>query len=161
MLKKFYRFLAVLLIGFAGGALCPWVLGWINSSAVSNPSDAVSIANTYIVFTTLIFVGVTVILAVAGYVFTQQFTESKKAQASEIYEELRGRIKTEEKIGIDLASAILENTDASRHVDDLISNKIDALIEERKADSERARKAVEEIAGQIGSNGVKENDSNN
>lgn len=154
MLKKAYKSLAVILAGFAGGAISPWILGWINSINVHTPSDAVSIANTYIVFTTAIFIGVTVILAMAGYVFTQQFSAHKHSQESQLFDDLRGKLSTEEKIGISFVSSILDNSDVIRHVNGVLELKVDELIKSRIADSETAIKQASkeaEAAQRIGS----------
>jgi hypothetical protein len=135
VLKKIFRIFAFLLAGFAGGALTPWTLGWIKGIEAPSASDAVSIANTYIVFTTIIFVGVTVILAVAGYVFTQQFSATKGAQESEALNELKEKIKNDESIGIALANSILENSDVKRHLESLLKNKFQELIEAQLSDA--------------------------
>ena len=140
----------------------PWALGWIKSTAgvVATPSDAVAIANTYIVFTTIIFVGVTVVLAIAGYVFTQQFSETKESQLSQLTDELKKSAKTEEKIGLALIDAILENGDVKRHIDYKLQEKIKELILESKTASKQAvDKATKEandidsLASQITGNG--------
>lgn len=84
MLEKIYKIIAVSLFGFAGGSISPWTLGWIKSIKVAEESNAISIANTYIVFTTIIFVGITVVLAIVGYVFTQQFAATKEDQLRQL-----------------------------------------------------------------------------
>ena len=161
MTVKFYKTFAILMMGFIGGSLSPWVMGWIRSITVPEPGDAVSIANTYIVFTTIIFVGVTLVVAIAGYVFSQQFAASKRSQENQIIEELREQIKTDEKLGIKLASAIIENTDASHYIDKLISSKIDELIQEKKSDAERNASAIQSISRHLAANGDKKNGSRN
>ncbi|PPD18937.1 MAG: hypothetical protein CTY24_12095 [Methylobacter sp.] len=160
VLKKLYKVFAVLLAGFAGGAITPWGLGWLRSVQVSAPSDAISIANTYIVFTTIIFVGVTVILAIAGYVFTQQFSATKQSQESQLLDELKEKVKSDERIGIALANAILDNSDVKRHLDETLLSKVDELIQARLADSKAAANqatqeagAIESLASQLKPNG--------
>ena len=78
MLEKIYKIIAVSLFGFAGGSISPWTLGWIKSIKVAEESNAISIANTYIVFTTIIFVGITVVLAIVGYVLHSSLPQQKK-----------------------------------------------------------------------------------
>jgi len=136
MFNKALKIFAVLLAGFAGGAMAPWVLGWFKAVVIGSPADAVSIANTYIVFTTIIFVGVTVILAVAGYVFTQQFSASKGSQEHQLLEELKEKIKSDEKLGIALANSILENSDVKRHLNDLLESKIGQILAARLEDAQ-------------------------
>lgn len=160
MLKTIYKILAVFLVGFAGGAITPWALGWIKSATVTTPSDAVAIANTYIVFTTIIFVGVTVILAIVGYVFTQQFSATKESQLNQLTEELKSTAKTDEKLGITLIDAVLENSDVKQHIDNKLREKIKELILESKATTKQVldkatedAKAIESLTSQITGNG--------
>lgn len=162
MLRKIYKLLGVLLIGFAGGALAPWTLGWIRSATVSTPGDAVSIANTYIVFTTIIFVGITVVLALAGYVLTQQFSATKQSQESQLIDELKDKVKNDEKVGIALANGILDNGDVKRHVDTLIHAKVDELLRAKLSECEQDAKtasrkvdAVTTMAAQLNGSGEK------
>lgn len=160
MLKKLYKVFAVLLAGFAGGSITPWVIGWLKSVQVATPSDAVSIANTYIVFTTTIFVGVTVILAIAGYVFTQQFSASKHSQENQLLDELKEKVKSDEHVGIALANAILDNPDVKRHLNETLLSKVDELLQARLGDSKavasQAKKEAQAISGlasQVNANG--------
>ncbi len=155
-LLRITKILAFVLCGFAGGTLSPWILGWIKSVSVGSASDAYAIANTYIVFTTIIFVGITVLLAIAGYVITQQFSAAKIAHEMQIIEELKERLATEERLGITLVTTILENREVTQHVRTLLEQKVDALIKERIADSKnqlsRAQdqsSALEDIAAQL------------
>lgn len=149
MLKKIYKVLAILLIGFAGGVLAPWFLGWFGAVSVKLTGDAISIANTYIVFTTIIFVGVTVVLAVAGYVFTQQFSASKQSQETHLLDELKEKVKCDEGVGIALANAILENSDVKRHLQSTLRLKVDELLQARLADSKAAANQAEKEAATI------------
>lgn len=155
-LLRITKILAFVLCGFAGGTLSPWILGWIKSVSVGSASDAYAIANTYIVFTTIIFVGITVLLAIAGYVITQQFSAAKIAHEMQIIEELKEKLATEEQLGITLVTTILENREVTQHVRTLLEQKVDALIKERIADSKnqlsRAQdqsSALEDIAAQL------------
>lgn len=160
MFKKFLEVFAVLIIGFAGGSIAPWVIGWLKSTQVSTPSDAVSIANTYIVFTTIIFVGVTVILAITGYVFTQQFSATKQLQESQLLNELKDKVERDEVIGINLAKAILDNSDVKRYLNETLLSKVEELIRSRLADTkavsnqlEKEAKAIENLSSQLKPNG--------
>lgn len=158
-MKKIFEILAVLIIGFAGGVIAPMVLGWLKSVTVAAP-DAISIANTYIVFTTIIFVGFTVVLGIAGYVFTQQFSAAKKAQEDQIIDELRSRLGGDEKLAISLLDTLLENSDVKAYFVDLLENKVDELIAERVSDSQaiaaeaaNEAAAIGQLANQLKKNG--------
>ena len=151
LLGYIYKILAIILMGFAGGAISPWVLGWLEGIKQPNVSDAVAIANTYIVFTTIIFVGITVILAIVGYVFTQQFSTTKEDQLNQLIYELKKKIQSDGKvgdeiIGIALANAILDNGDVKRHLEEKLDNKVNELIKNRLAESKTtAIRATEEV----------------
>ena len=143
--------------------MSPWILGWIQSVSVQTPSDAYAIANTYIVFTTIIFVGITVLLAIAGYVITQQFSAAKIAHEIQIIDELKERLVTEEKLAITLVTAILENREVTQHVRRLLEQKVNEIVKERivdnktqlnKAQDENA--ALEGIAAQLVTEGGRE-----
>lgn len=162
-LLRIVKILGLLLCGFAGGSLSPWILGWIQSVSVQTPSDAYAIANTYIVFTTIIFVGITVLLAIAGYVITQQFSAAKIAHEIQIIDELKERLVTEEKLAITLVTAILENREVTQHVRRLLEQKVNEIVKERivdnktqlnKAQDENA--ALEGIAAQLVTEGGRE-----
>lgn len=155
-LLRITKILGLVLCGFAGGTLSPWILGWIKSVSVGTPSDAYAIANTYIVFTTIIFVGITVLLAIAGYVITQQFSAAKIAHEMQIIDELKDKLASEERLAITLVTTILENREVTQHVRTLLEQKVDALIRERIADSKtqlsRAQdesSALDDIAAQL------------
>lgn len=114
-------------------------------------SDAVAIANTYIIFTTFIFIGVTVVLAVAGYVFTQQFSETKESQLRQLADELTKTSKVDEKLGVALINAILENSDVKRHIDNKLQEKLKELIQENMTQSKQVASQAKEEADTIAS----------
>ncbi|QBQ53070.1 hypothetical protein [Nitrosococcus wardiae] len=156
MLKKVCKIIAVLLAGFIGGAIAPWFLGWLKNATVQSPSNAIAIANTYIVFTTIIFVGITVVLAIAGYVFMQQFSASKESLEKQITEELQEKIQSDEGCGIKLANSILENPDVKRHLKIKLISKVEQLIQERIEDNQvtatkidRTGAATKQLASQL------------
>lgn len=135
-LKLFLKILLVLGVGFTGGVLAQFFLTLFKPTTLGTLGDAVSIANTYIVFTTIIFVGFTVILGIAGYILTQEFSSSKHNQELKIIEELKEELKDNEKLGISLIEAILDNNDVKMHLENILQIKVDELINSRLADSE-------------------------
>ncbi|WP_143518004.1 hypothetical protein [Pseudomonas sp. PIC25] len=160
ILHRIAKISAFVFSGFAGGALTPWILGWIRSVSVATPSDAYAIANTYIVFTTIIFVGITVLLAIAGYVITQHFSTAKATQEHQIIDELKERVKVDEGLGIKLANAMLENPDVTEHLKSVLNEKVKQLINDRLADSQGAlaqaqaqERALNGLAAQLNGGG--------
>ena len=151
MMKHAAKILASLLSGFAGGALVHWFMNWWQATNVS-PSDAVSIANTYIVFTTIIFVGITVVLAIAGYVLTQQLAANQETQEKQLIERLKEKLKTDEKIGIALAEAILDNPDVKMHLEEKLESKLNELKQEQsRATVGRKRRSTRPDAADLSS----------
>ncbi|MCZ4331068.1 hypothetical protein [Castellaniella denitrificans] len=122
-----------MLSGFLGAGLFMLILNWARPFGMA-PSDAVSVANTYIVFTTLIFTGFAVAVGVMGYLFTQQFTATKHAQLAEALEDLCRKIATEEQKGTKLLESLMGNDDVRQHLDEMLKSKVDALLRETAAD---------------------------
>ena len=132
---RLWHLFSFLLIGFVGGFSEPMILGWIHSVSSPTPSDAISIANTYIVFTTIIFVGITAIITVVGYRFAQQFAASKDAQETQIFDDLRTHLKDDEEIGLRILKNLLENRDVKSHLMDVLDAKVNELIRQKTADA--------------------------
>ena len=139
-LKTFYTWLGVLFFSFTGSAL--FFIFWAYCSGCSlscSPdtsilkSDPVSIANTYIVFTTLFFVIISVLLAFVGYYFAQQFSLTKEEQIVHLFNELKTSImKNESKLGEILIDSALENVDAKRYFEKKLSDKFEQMYLERE-----------------------------
>lgn len=138
------KIFALLLIGFLGGCIGFWFLSWFSSVRLTKDVDAVSIANTYIVFTTIIFVGVTVILAVAGYAFTQQFSETKENQINELKSVLKHKIKCNENdIATEILDILLEDPDVKRHLRTKIETKVSEIIDSKISDTKEKMRSAE------------------
>lgn len=153
-LGRAYRILAILLIGFGGGALAPWFVAWLRATDVST-ADPVAIANTFIVFTTIIFVGVTVIIAVVSYVVTAQLATTREMQERQLLEDLRERLATDEKLGTSLARAILENPDVQRFLEKRLEEKLNELVSARCTESRTQTEALQDLARQLQNEGGK------
>lgn len=148
-----YRIFGILGIGFVGGVMSPFLVSWWGGATLS-PGDPVAIANTFIVFTTIIFVGVTVIIAVVSYVVTAQLAATRETQEYQLLESLRERLSEDEKLGIKLAFSILENPDVRNYLQEQLKIKFDALVAERMKDTDRQRNALVDIADQLQSSGA-------
>lgn len=144
MAKKTIRTLFFLLAGFAGGCISPWFVGWFGEVQVDTASDAISIANTYIIFTTIFFVGVTVIMAALGYVLTHQLAQTRIDHQKEALENISKQLSKDEEPAIAMIDSLLRNEDVLRHVEAQIDQKINEILQERaattKEDSEKHAK---------------------
>lgn len=121
----------VALVGFAGGFLYAPTMGWIRAVPLPQPNDAVAIANTYIVFTTFLFVGFTVVLAALGIVFSHHFSISKESQVHDLSEELKRQLQQDDHTATDIIKIILEDPRVIDRVDNLLSQKVALIISER------------------------------
>lgn len=148
VLRKGFKALFLCGVGFIGGCLAPWFVGWLTAVQVGT-QDAVSIANTYIVFTTIIFAGMAVVLSVIGYVFAQQFADSKKILEAQFFQELGELAKTDETIGIGIAEAVIENPDVKRHIDRTLREKLGEILAEKRADISSEQRANAAMASAL------------
>lgn len=119
--------------GFCGGFLSSQAGTWFAQLDVQKV-DAVAVANTYIVFTTIIFVGVTVLLGVAGYIFTQQFSAAQSALEHQVFEDLRKKLASDVSVAIKLSDALLDNPDVKVHLEAKIQQKAAEVLDTMASD---------------------------
>jgi hypothetical protein len=148
-LRNIYRLLALLTVSFAGGILSVAFWGWFKGVSVGSPGDAVSIANTYIVFTTIIFVGFTVVLGVAGYVFTQQFSTTKEMQTGHLIKEVEDRLRDDADFGVSFIEKVMSNPDVIRHVDCMLAAKIMQLLKDRSNNKQKAAEQAQQESQEL------------
>jgi hypothetical protein len=148
------RFFILILMGFSGGFLaimfCSWSKPlWLKETMAA--ADGLALANTYIVFTSFIFVAFTVFLGVAGFLFTQQFSQSKETHVNEAIEHIKNTISGNGVWSTSLMNAILENPDVKRHVQMQLDKKVEELIDQRFAALSARAQAAAELKGASGS----------
>nr|VFK20025.1 MAG: hypothetical protein BECKLPF1236A_GA0070988_102462 [Candidatus Kentron sp. LPFa]VFK34085.1 MAG: hypothetical protein BECKLPF1236C_GA0070990_102432 [Candidatus Kentron sp. LPFa] len=116
--------IAAILAGFFGGMIVPWWLGWIPEwcTDIESPSSPISIANTYIVFTTIIFVVAIAILVVIGFFSIRQFSV-------DIFNGILREIKSDKEKGNLLAQAIFENPSVNKQIIDNLERKIGDILQ--------------------------------
>lgn len=158
-LKFFLKILLVLGVGFTGGVLAQFFLTLFRPTTLTTLGDAVSIANTYIVFTTIIFVGFTVILGIAGYILTQEFSINKHNQELKIIDELKDKLKSDEPLAVSLIEAVLSNNDVKIHFENILQAKVDELLEIKLCEFESNAAAATADAAKVRelSSGLKSN----
>ncbi|WP_146680247.1 hypothetical protein [Oceanococcus atlanticus] len=126
------------------------------------PTDAVGIANTYIVFTSLIFMGFTVVLALVGVIFAQQFSITKQTHVQHLFNELEGSLElNHDDTAVKLLDGALRNKDVQRHVARKLDEKIRQLLSEEKqraqaqaADGASTSNAVDSLLSKVDNDGV-------
>lgn len=124
--------LFITFLGFAGGCLAFFFISWcFNSFSKPSPppSDAISIANTYIVYTTIIFTALAIFLALATYYFSVQQARSRRYLEEELLNVLVKQCKKDKKMGIKLITKLIENPSAVQRFEELHIEKIKEITE--------------------------------
>lgn len=131
-MKKFLYVLGICILGIIGGWLGVLTMDWwlgitvkIPSANATMPSgDAIAIANTYIVFTTIIFTGLAIFIALIAYISSQEHTKHRKATESEFIKDLLNDCQKNE----DHRNQIIESILGNRHTVELLESKLNETI---------------------------------
>lgn len=139
----------IVFLGFVGGCLSPFVLSKIQflfekPQTVISVSDSISIANTYIVFTTFIFTAIAIIVAIASYIFSQEAAKSRQVQEKTLFDDLIRACSEKPDQGKDLISKLLENENVIEHFEERLNNKIDDILSKRCQLSQESERASRE-----------------
>jgi hypothetical protein len=154
--SSFPVFAMSFLLGIVGGCLAIMLhsyFGSIPSRDQTPASDIMATANTYIVFTTFIFTGVTVVLAIAGYIFSQNISISTETNQELLFNALKEKVLKDEKMGISLLQTLLENPDVNRQFRDKITEKTDAHLQEKLKMSQATYNQAAEIRDSLSAKG--------
>jgi hypothetical protein len=151
MRNRFIYYSATILISFIGGAFAFIFWSYFsNFSDYIKNIDAISLANTYIVFTTIIFVGFSVFLAIAGFIFTHQFSLSKESQIVHLLAEIKTQLKeNKQDFAIKFIKVCLDNPDIKNYLNNKFEEKLIQLIEEKQQNFNSLQQAINELSSQI------------
>nr|VFK22058.1 MAG: hypothetical protein BECKMB1821G_GA0114241_100128 [Candidatus Kentron sp. MB]VFK74380.1 MAG: hypothetical protein BECKMB1821H_GA0114242_100428 [Candidatus Kentron sp. MB] len=132
------------MIGLIGGITAPWFSELFGITA--KQEDPVAIANTFIVFTTMFFVGITALLVIISYFFTHQFIISKELKEAELVNGLKEKLQSEEGIATELAKAALLNPKISEEIKKLIT---EVAVDSKPKENQRIKKDLYIDKGEI------------
>lgn len=104
-------------------------LSLFNKIEIGSLDQAVSIANTYIVFTTIFFVGITVLLSIGGYVISQQLAVNRKQLEKEANEQLLKRIRYSESIATEILDQVFNNSDFRNNLEKKVQNHVEQAVQ--------------------------------
>lgn len=149
MMKKLLKYGSILFIGFIGGCLSPMFLSLFKATAPQTLDQAVSIANTYIVFTSIFFVGITVLLAIGGYVLSQQLATTRKQLETQAHEDLMKRIRYSETIATEIVKYLNQNGDFKNQITDSVKSIAENVLSEAQQQSTVKAKAESQKADQL------------
>lgn len=146
--------LGIILIGAIGGIFGFVIANWWSEAPLSgaNVGDPVSIANTYIVFTTFIVAVAAIILTALGISLSGQIAKSKISQAQEAFDFLKESISTDETQGIDLIDSLLSNPEVRRYLNEKMKEEAEKqivrLAESKSNQADEITKAAENAQNQ-------------
>jgi hypothetical protein len=105
---------------------------WTNIYKVAS-TDAVSIANTYIVYTTFVIAAVAAVLTIAGLIFAQHFSVEKETHLANAFDALSDLIHSGDGKAVALGQEVMGHPDVIRYVEQLLSQKLKAEATLRRA----------------------------
>lgn len=138
-----------LLGGFCGGIVGSIVAFtainlWSTPLTVAS-ADSVSIANTYIVYTTFVIAAVAAVLAIAGLIFSEHFSMEKDSHIENAFKALLAQLATDEEKAVKFVKELMKNPGVVQSVSDSVEGKLSEIVARRKADAgQRANDARNE-----------------
>lgn len=158
LINNVFKYGALLLAGFIGGCLAPMFLSLFQEHPPKTLDQAVAIANTYIVFTTIFFVGITVLLALGGYILSQQLATTRKHLENQAHEDLMKRIRFSESIATDIVKNLSANGDFKNQITQNIKEYTNQILNEAAHESDT--KVIAEKTKSDKISGIKESLAN-
>lgn len=121
--------------GLIGGLIAFAIVNHFGRLAVVSTSDAVSIANTYIVYTTFVIASVALLLTIAGLIFTQHFAVEKEMHIAHAFSCVLELVRSDDEKAIELVSHAMENPGVVQHVSEALQTKLQQEIDARRANA--------------------------
>ncbi len=138
---RFYTiwFVLIMLLGSAFGAWLGTIIT-INTKAEISGSDAIAIANTYIVWASIIFILVTLALTILGFWATKKFSEDRTKEIHQNIIIIGNELRSNEATRRLFIEEIMKNEDIINELKEKIDEIKNMAIEEMR---EEARKHIE------------------
>ncbi len=163
--KETRGFLGGFVGGLIGGLFAFSLINYTGRLATVAAADAVSIANTYIVYTTFVIAAVALLLTIAGLIFTQNFAVEKESHIAHAFSSVLEIVRTDDEKAVLLVQQAMENPRVVEYVSEALSDKISEELASWKAkagarmrDATQEAEAVDAMFGDLsaGKNGLKE-----
>ena len=110
--------------GLVGGLIGFAIFCIVGKNSITSGSDAIAVANTYIVYTTFVIAAVALLLTVAGLIFTQHFAIEKERHMANAFTSLLDIVRKEDEKAVNLVRTIMENPEVVEHVSGILQSKI-------------------------------------
>ena len=123
--------------GVVGSAIAFAAINYFGHPLKVEATDAVSIANTYIVYTTFVIAAVGAFLAIAGMIFTQHLSIEKNAHVENAFKILLVHLNTDEEKAVKFAMELMKNPEVVQSVSEAINGKLDQIVSQRRAHADQ------------------------
>jgi len=134
-------FLLSVLSGIIIGVVIALMLKFNIQNIKINPADAISIANTYIVFISIFFILFTIAITIASFIFSKIFFTEKVKEIHQNIVIISKELKNDENV----RSLFFDEIFKEGPILDTITEKIIEVIEEIKKDTIEEKKEIEDI----------------
>lgn len=141
MLNLAKRAVVFVAMSFVGGFAAIVFLSWLSRGSAPNVDQAVAIANTYIIFTTFIFVAFTVVTAIVGYIMAQTYTDGAQARHNDAIEHIKECIAKDDEKAVKLLNHLLQCPAVQNELSKQVSNKVDEILKAKYADAQISGKS--------------------
>ena len=142
--------------GVIGGVVAFTLINRFSSASLASGVDAISIANTYIVYSTLMIAAVAVFLTMAGLIFTQHFAMEKERHVADAFAALVGEMSRTNGCAVEVVKEVMKNAEVVQHFDDQVKEKLREVMRaqldnanQRKARARSERDALSRIASDL------------
>lgn len=114
--------------GLMGGLAAVAAINYCTRVAALGNADPVSIANTYIVYTTFVIAAVAVFLTIAGLIFTQHFAMEKQTHVAHAFEALVNDLCSANGKAVELIKEVMKHPEVVQHMDDSVKGKLAEVV---------------------------------
>jgi hypothetical protein len=142
--------------GVVGGVVAFTLINRFSSPSLASGADAISIANTYIVYSTLMIAAVAVFLTMAGLIFTQHFAMEKERHVADAFAALVGEMARTNGCAVEVVKEVMKNAEVVQHFDDQVKEKLREVMRaqldnanQRKARARSEHDALSRIASDL------------
>jgi hypothetical protein len=141
--------------GVVGGVVAFTLINRFSSTSLASGADAISIANTYIVYSTLMIAAVAVFLTMAGLIFTQHFAMEKERHVADAFAALVGEMARTNGCAVEVVKEVMKDAEVV-HFDDQVKEKLREVMRaqldnanQRKARARSEHDALSRIASDL------------
>jgi hypothetical protein len=126
--------------GVVGGVVAFTLINGFSSTSLASDADAISIANTYIVYSTLMIAAVAVFLTMAGLIFTQHFAMEKERHVADAFAASVSEMAWTNGHAVAVVKEVMKNAEVVQHFDDQVKEKLREVVR-AQLDNANLRKA--------------------